>query len=57
MFNYDETMLAANLSGGEVIVALDQRVFMKKHKKPHHFTLGAALNTATGPQALMSRIS
>jgi hypothetical protein len=24
-----------------VIVALDQRVFHKKHKKPHHFTPGA----------------
>jgi hypothetical protein len=34
-------MLAANLSRGKVLVALDQRVFRKKHKKPYHFTLGA----------------
>jgi hypothetical protein len=27
MFNYDETTLAANLSRGKVIVALDKRVF------------------------------
>jgi hypothetical protein len=44
MFNDDETMLAANLSPGKVIAALDQRVFRKKHKKPHHYTLGAVFN-------------
>jgi hypothetical protein len=44
MFNYDETMPAANLSRDKVIVAPDQRVFRKKHKKPHHFILGANFN-------------
>ena len=28
----------------KVIVVLDQRVFRRKHKKPHHFTLGAVFN-------------
>jgi hypothetical protein len=45
MFNYDKTMLAANLSRGKVGFALDQRVFRQKHEKPHHCTLSAVFNT------------
>jgi len=44
LFNYDETMLAAHFRRNKVIVQLDQRVFRKKNKKPHHFTLGAVFN-------------
>jgi hypothetical protein len=44
MFNYDETMFAANLSRSKVIVALDQGVFRKKHEKPHHIALGAVFD-------------
>jgi hypothetical protein len=46
MLDVDETMLAASLESrqGVVIVALDQRVFRKRHKKPHHYTLGAVFN-------------
>jgi hypothetical protein len=44
LFNYDETMFAANLGRSEVIVAVDQRVFRKTHKKRNHFTLGAVFN-------------
>jgi hypothetical protein len=40
----DERMLAANFRRSKVIVSRDQRVFRKKHKKPHHFTLGAVFN-------------
>ena len=53
-FNYDETMLAASLSRSKVVVVLDQRVFRRKHKKPHHFTLGAVFNPfGHGPSPLV----
>jgi hypothetical protein len=53
-FNYDETMHAANLSRGKVIVALDQSMFRKKHKKPHLFTLGAVFSPlGHGPPPLI----
>jgi hypothetical protein len=44
MCNFCETMVAADLRGCKVRGALDQRVFRKKHKKPHHCTLGAVFN-------------
>jgi hypothetical protein len=54
MFNDDETMLGASLSRGKVTVALDPRVFRKKHKKPDHYTLGAGFNrTGLGPPPLI----
>jgi hypothetical protein len=54
MFNYDETMLAASLRRNKVIVALYQRVFRTKHKKPHHYTLGAICNPlGHGPPLLI----
>jgi hypothetical protein len=53
MFNFDETMLAADLSRSKVTLALDQGVFRKKCKKPHHFTPGAAFNPiGHGPRPL-----
>jgi hypothetical protein len=54
IFNFDETMLAAYLSRSQVIVALDERVCRKKHKKPHHFTLGAVFDPlGHGPPPLI----
>jgi hypothetical protein len=54
MFNYDEAVRAAHLSRGKEIVALDQRVFRKKHTKPRHNTLGAVLNPlGHGPRPLL----
>jgi hypothetical protein len=37
-------MLAADLTGSKVIVALDQPLFRKEHMKPHDSTLGAFSN-------------
>ena len=38
----------------KVIVVLDQRVFRRKHKKPHRFTLGAVVNPlGHGPSPLV----
>lgn len=54
LFNYDETMMAVSLRRSKVIVVLDQRVFRRKHKKPHHFTLGAVFNPfGHGPSPLV----
>jgi hypothetical protein len=44
MSSLDETMLTRNWSQGKVTVALDQRVFRKKCKKPHHYTLGVVFS-------------
>jgi hypothetical protein len=42
MFNFDETTLAANLRRSQVLVALKQRVFRKKHGNALHFTFGGS---------------
>ena len=44
MFNYDESTLAVSLRRSKVVVVLDQRIFRRKHKKPHHLTIGAVFN-------------
>jgi hypothetical protein len=50
LFSFNETMLAANLRRDKMIVALDQGVFRKRCKKPHHFTLGEVFtSSAHGP--------
>jgi hypothetical protein len=54
LFNYEKTMLAAHFRRNKVIVQLDQRVFRKKNKKPHHSTLGAVFNPfGHGPSPLV----
>jgi hypothetical protein len=40
--NFDEAMPGANLRRTQVIVALDRRVFRRKHGKALHFTLGGS---------------
>jgi hypothetical protein len=54
LFNFEETMLAANLRRNKVIDTLDQRVFRKRRKKPPHFTLGAVFDSfGGGPSPLI----
>ena len=47
--------LALDTRRSQIIVVLDQGVFGRKHKKPHHFPLGAVFNPlGHGPWAVAS---